>query len=101
MILEIKRAAPVISFGLGLTEAVALSQKKLTVWLDTLYNEAAYTFAVSSLGADVIEQVSNYQYELTYNNPGSYKIIASVTPQKSPGFKGESLMSNELTVTIE
>ena len=94
MISDLKTLTPSIDFGLGLTTLQAQAGQPVTVWLQTLYNQQAYTFILQCTGT--VTKVSNYQYKVTFATPGTYTLQLAVTPVN----KGTSLMSNILDLTV-
>jgi hypothetical protein len=94
MISELKTLTPVIDFGLGLHTTALPAGQPVTVWLQALYNQAAYTFALETTGT--VTKISNYQYRVTFATPGTYTIQLAVTPVS----KGTNLMSNILDLTV-
>ncbi|KAF2518259.1 hypothetical protein E0W68_09550 [Flavobacterium salilacus subsp. salilacus] len=96
MIQEIKNRPPYIhitdlkiSFPVG---------ENITVWLSGQYNEAEYNYSLTAIGAATNEKVSNYEYSLTYDTPGTYTLFAVLTGKGAT--KGKELTSNILTLTV-
>lgn len=94
MISEYKNLVPAIDFGLGLNTVTVPAGQPVTVWLQTLYNQQAYTFALQTTGA--VNKISNYQYTVTFATPGTYTLQLAVTPAD----KSIALMSNILDLTV-
>lgn len=95
MIQQLKTLTPFISFGFGVTQQQVAANTPVTVWLNTLYNQDAYTFTLLAAGA-AVTQISNYEYVVTYPATGTYTISITVaTPDKKI-----SLTSNILTVIV-
>ncbi|WP_294822640.1 hypothetical protein [uncultured Flavobacterium sp.] len=101
MIAQIKKAAPQIGFDFGLTEKTAAPGQTVIVWLDTLYNRDVYGFSLAAMGADSVNTVSGYRYELVFSTPGSYPVTLAVTPKDKGNGNGTSLASNTIIVKIE
>ncbi|RYD94286.1 MAG: hypothetical protein EOP54_17765 [Sphingobacteriales bacterium] len=95
MITTLKNIPPYIDFGFGITQMETTVGQPVTVWLNTLYNQEAYTFALSAPGAEVTK-ISNYQYQLTYATAGSYVISMDVAHAENT----KSLESNILNITV-
>ena len=93
--INIQQLQPQIDFGFGATTKGVSRNTPVTIWLSTLYNEEAYTFALISPYAS-IAKTSNYEYKVTLAQPGTYSLSLAVT-QKATGIR---LMSNILTLTI-
>ncbi|MES2484551.1 MAG: hypothetical protein V4581_01185 [Bacteroidota bacterium] len=95
MIQELKNIPPYIDFGFGITQTQAAISQEITVWLNTLYNQDAYTFTLNALEATVTK-ISNYEYQVTYTTLGTYQLSLSVVSTD----KTISLDSNILSITI-
>jgi len=94
MIQQLKNIPPLIDFGFGLTSIQAAVNTPVTVWLNTLYNQEAYSFTLRATGA--VTKISNYEYEIAYPQPGTYLIAMGVSTTD----KKISLESNILTVIV-
>jgi hypothetical protein len=94
MIEQLKNAPPFIDFGFGRTHLQAAVGEPITVWLNTLYNKEQYNFNLLTRGT--VTKISNYEYEIIYNQPGSYEVKLSVSTSN----KKISLESNVLTITV-
>lgn len=93
--INIQHIQPQIDLGFGVTQKSVGVQNAVTVWLNTLYNEDAYSF-VLLLSQGSYTKMSDYEYILYYTQPGTYTISLIVT-QKATGMR---LESNTLTLTI-
>jgi hypothetical protein len=94
MIEQLKNAPPFIDFGFGRTVSQISVGDPVTVWLNTLYNTELYNFNLLTRGT--VTRISNYEYEIIYNQPGSYEVKLSVSTSN----KKISLESNVLTITV-
>jgi len=95
MIQQLKTAAPIITFGFGVTQTQVAAGQPVTIWLSTLYNQLAYTFRLAAVGGQ-ITKISNYEYSVTYSAKGSYTINVTVNSTD----KTISLVSNTLNLTV-
>ncbi|AXG73946.1 hypothetical protein DVK85_06685 [Flavobacterium arcticum] len=95
MITPLSNIKPFINFGFGTTSKQAATGETVTIWLDTIYNQKAYTFNTNAQDA-TITKISNYEYHLTYTQPGNYQV--SLTANTID--KTTSLESNILTLTV-
>jgi hypothetical protein len=94
MIEQYKNAPPFIDFGFARTLLQVAAGEPVTVWLNTLYNQDVYRFALSVRGT--VTKISNYEYEVTCPNPGTYEIKLGVSTSN----KKISLESNILTLIV-
>ncbi|MXN91290.1 hypothetical protein GR160_08615 [Flavobacterium sp. Sd200] len=95
MIHQLKTITPFIDFGFGITQLNTTANTPFTVWLQTLYNQNAYTFTLMATNGQVT-QISNYEYIVVYPEPGTYQINITVDSAN----KRISLDSNILTVIV-
>lgn len=96
MIQQLRDIVPAINFDFGLSEKTISAGSDVIVWLDSIYNQDAYSFGISAVGSSEINIISNYQYTITYDTPGTYEITVNVS------IKGKSSKtSNTLTITVE
>jgi hypothetical protein len=95
MIEQLKNLSPIITFGFGTIQKQINAGQPVTVWLNTIYNQEAYTFTLAAAGA-VVTKISNYEYSVSYTAAGSYTISLAVNSTN----KTISLVSNILTVTV-
>ncbi|KGO91742.1 PKD domain-containing protein [Flavobacterium subsaxonicum] len=95
MIQQLKTLTPFIHFGLGANQKQVAAGQPVTIWLDTLYNQEAYTFRLAAVGSQ-ITKISNYEYQVTYAAAGSYTINFTVNSAD----KTISLASNTLNLTV-
>lgn len=94
MIQDVKNAVPAIDFGFGNLTKVAVTGEEVTVWLQTLYNQDAYTFALQTAGT--VTKISNYEYRVAFAQAGSHPLQVVV----STIGKTKSLASNILNLNV-
>lgn len=94
MIENIRYLTPYIDFGFGITTKNARLNDTVTVWLSTLYNQEAYSF--SFVGPGTVTKITNYQYTITHNVPGTYNLQLIVTLKAT----STRLESNLLTLNL-
>ena len=94
MIDQLKNIPPAIDFGFGIMQKQVAVNTPVTVWLNTLYNQEVYSFALTAQGA--VTKISNYEYVVTRAQPGTYTIKLSVSTTN----KKISLESNILTLIV-
>ncbi len=83
MIYEMRHMPPYINFSNGNTAFTGKQGETATVWLNTLYNQAAYDFTLLATGARVVK-ISDYEYQVLYTEKGSYKIKLTVQGKEKP-----------------
>lgn len=83
MIYEMRNMPPYINFSNGNTAFTGKQGETATVWLNTLYNQATYNFTLLATGAAVVK-ISDYEYQVSYTEKGSYKIQLTVNGKEKP-----------------
>ena len=96
MILDSRNKIPSIRFNDNENVKSIKVGDKITVWLDSLYNEnELYDFLLVSSGCTVVK-ISNFEYELTTTTIGIFKVQMIVTVNRV-----DKLYSNELVLSIK
>lgn len=96
-ILKARNRQPIISFGLGVTEAtISVGSGVVLVYLNTIYNFDFYTLSITEPSGVNGEQINNTTFELTADVVGTYEIQMIVT---SIGTSTE-LKSNRLKLIV-
>ena len=94
MIQTIRKVAPLIDFGHGITAKQVTAGQPVTIWLQTIYNREVYDFMLQSTGT--VTKISDYEYVVAYPAPGSYEVGLSVVSKD----KSIALQSNILTLNV-
>lgn len=111
MILNARNKKPKISFGLGATEISVNAGETVKVWLENIFSEKDFLFAISGVTA---VKISSYEWEISDLEKGNnYTVQMDVTPiekpkfQEDPGGKAPGpepkpiiLKSNPITLTV-
>lgn len=93
MIHENRTLIPEIDFGLGHKEKTVETGEVITVWLSTIYNQSVYSITLLCAGG--VKRVSDFEYEVTFDAPGTYYISMEVnTHDKKINLKSNSLKLN-------
>lgn len=94
MITILRNLQPAIDFGSGRATASTTVGQPVVVWLQTIYNQDTFTFTLQTAGD--ITKISNYEYLVSFNEPGIYtvQLIASTIG------KTKSIASNILNLNV-
>lgn len=97
MITELRSITPLIDFGFGIMARNAAIGETVTVWMNTIYNrDYSSNISYDTTKASMIK-ISDYEYQLTYNEAGNHDISIDVTGKD----KSLKLSSNTITLTVQ
>lgn len=98
MIFELRNKEPLIDFGFGAIEKTVSVNTPVTIWQNTIYNSKEYEYLLTYTDSVKATQtkVSDYEYQLSYNEPGVYSITIIVSNKA----KSIGLTSNTITLNV-
>ena len=95
MIQNVRHKAPIISFGLGVTELSVPRGSQVIVWQSRLYRSDIYAGNIA--GEELsFEVMNNNQYTIYCDTAGTFEVRVSMTSKD----KKIKLLSNRITLNV-